>query len=147
MVKVVKLFTDVLWKRCSESFIGNHLCGSLFFNKALGLQAKERLMHRCFPVSFTKYFRTLFLQNTPGWLPLLNILFLLVTSTSATKRCFLQPLLFKYFRDKHCELLANSPFWVSYTDSQSWLCRFIANRLSDVPNAAEKRKQSPSCLL
>ena len=60
MVKVVKLFTGALWKRCSDNFIGKHLYRSLF-NKVSYLQAKERLQHRCFPVSFTKYFRTLFL--------------------------------------------------------------------------------------
>ena len=37
-------------------FKGKHLHQSLFFNKVL--------WHRCFPVSFTKSFRTPFLQNT-----------------------------------------------------------------------------------
>ena len=29
---------------------------------------KKRLWHRCFPVSFAKFLRTPFLQNTSGWL-------------------------------------------------------------------------------
>ena len=33
MVKVAKLFTGVLWKRCSNNFTGKHLCRSLFFFK------------------------------------------------------------------------------------------------------------------
>ena len=57
------------------NFTGKHLCRNLFFNKVLRLLAKERLLRRCFPVSFTKYFWTLFLQNTSGWLLLLNTRF------------------------------------------------------------------------
>ena len=57
------------------NFIGKHLYGSLFFNKVSCLQAKERLLHRCFPVSFTEYFRTIFLQNTSGCMLLLNTFF------------------------------------------------------------------------
>ena len=29
---------------------------------------KKRLWHKCFPVSFAKFLRTFFLQNTSGWL-------------------------------------------------------------------------------
>ena len=29
---------------------------------------KKRLRHRCFPLNFVKLLRTLFLQNTSGWL-------------------------------------------------------------------------------
>ena len=42
-------------------FTGKHLCRSLFFNKAL---LKKKLWHRCFPVNFTIFLRTPFLQNT-----------------------------------------------------------------------------------
>ena len=62
-------------------FTGNHLCQSLFFNKAAGLRPttllnettllKKRLWHRCFPVNFAKFLTTPFLQNTSGRL-LLN---------------------------------------------------------------------------
>ena len=45
------------------NFTGKHYCWSLFFIK---LQAWRRLQHRCFPVKFTKYLRTPFLQNTFG---------------------------------------------------------------------------------
>ena len=78
MVKVVKLYTGVLWKRCSDEFYRKHLWGSLLFNKVSYLQAKERLLHRYFPVSFTKYFRALLLQNTSGSLLLLNNFFCLL---------------------------------------------------------------------
>ena len=60
MVKVVKLFTGVCEKATLMNVIGKHLCRSLFFKKVSCLQAKERLLHRFFPMSFTKYFRTLF---------------------------------------------------------------------------------------
>ena len=60
-------------KAALKNFIGKHLWGSLFFNKISCLQSKERLLHRCFPVSFTKYFKTLLSQNTSRWLLLLNI--------------------------------------------------------------------------
>ena len=49
-------------------FTGKDLCQILFFNKVASLTPatllKERLWHRCFPVSFAKFLRTPFLQNT-----------------------------------------------------------------------------------
>ena len=67
MVRVVKLFTRVLWKSCSDEFYWKKLCWSLFFNNVSHLQAKGRLLLKCSPVSFTKYFRTLFFCKTlPG---------------------------------------------------------------------------------
>ena len=51
-------------------FTGKNLCQILFFNKAAGLRPatliKKRLWHRCFPVSFLKFLRTPFIQNTSG---------------------------------------------------------------------------------
>ena len=50
----------------------NHLCQSLFFNKAQGPRPatllKKRLRHRCLPVNFVKFSKAPFLQNTSGWL-------------------------------------------------------------------------------
>ena len=60
MVKVVELFTGVLWKSRPDEFYRKHLYRNLFFDK-------ERLLHRFFSVSFTKYFTT--------WLLLLNTFF------------------------------------------------------------------------
>ena len=31
VVTTVKLFTGIIWKRCSNNFIGQHLCRTLFF--------------------------------------------------------------------------------------------------------------------
>ena len=74
MLKVVELFTGVLWKSCSDvNFVGKHL--NLFLYNVSRPQAKERLLHRCFPMRFTKYFRTLLLQNISVWLLLLNTFF------------------------------------------------------------------------
>ena len=48
-------------------FTGKHLCQSLFFICVrLATLLKKRLWHRCFPVNFAKFLRTLFLQNTFG---------------------------------------------------------------------------------
>ena len=51
-------------------FTGKHLGQSLFFNKVGGLRPatllKKRTWHSCFPVSFAKFLRTLFLQNIFG---------------------------------------------------------------------------------
>ena len=51
-------------------FTGKHLWQSLFFNKVAGPRPatllKKRLYHRCFLVSFMKFLRTPFLQNTSG---------------------------------------------------------------------------------
>ena len=53
-------------------FTGKTLCLSLFFNKVTDLipttLLKRRIWHRCFPVSFAKFSRALFLQNSSGWL-------------------------------------------------------------------------------
>ena len=49
-------------------FTGKHLCQTLFFNNVAGLRSatllKNRLWHRCFPVSFGKILKHLFSQNT-----------------------------------------------------------------------------------
>ena len=89
------------------------LWGSLLLNKVSRLQAKERLLHRCFPVSFTKYFRTLLLQDASGVTASAKHPFLFVTLTSATKKISLDLGYSKYFRNKHHELLANSSLWRS----------------------------------
>ena len=64
------------YRRCSikkrvlkniGKFTGKQLCWSLF-NKVAGWRSttllKKRLRHWCFPVSFAKFLRTIFLQNT-----------------------------------------------------------------------------------
>ena len=56
-------------------FTGKHLWQSLFFNKVAGLRPatlwEKRLWHRCFPVNFPKFLRTLFLTELLRWLLLL----------------------------------------------------------------------------
>ena len=51
-------------------FIEKHLCQSFLFNKVAFVRPatllKKRLWHRCFPVNFRKYLRTLLLYNTSG---------------------------------------------------------------------------------
>ena len=51
-------------------FTGKHLYQSLFFDKVAGLRRttllKKRLLHKCFPVNFAKFLRTLFSHNTFG---------------------------------------------------------------------------------
>ena len=47
-----------------STFTGKHLCQSLFFDKVAGLSPAALLKkdwHRCFPVNFVKFLRTLFL--------------------------------------------------------------------------------------
>ena len=50
-------------------FTGKHLCHSLFFHKVVGLRPttllKKRPWHRCFPVNFAKFSRTLFCRTPP----------------------------------------------------------------------------------
>ena len=61
-------------------FTGKYLCQSLFFTKVAGLRPesllKIRLWYKCFPVNFAKFVRTLFLQNTSGWLILAIVVLL-----------------------------------------------------------------------
>ena len=53
---------------------GKHLRQSLFFNKVAGLRSenfiKKRLWHRCFPVTFVKFLRTLFYIEHLWWVVL-----------------------------------------------------------------------------
>ena len=55
-------------------FTGKNLCQKLFSNKVAGLRPanllKKRLWHGCFPVNFTEFLWTPFLQNTSGRLHL-----------------------------------------------------------------------------
>ena len=104
------------------------------FNKVSRLQAKERFLHRCFPVSFTKYFRAFFLQNTSAWLLLLNSPFLLVALTSARKKTFPSTLVISnIFETKtvNClrTALCGGP---RQTVSCDLICWFIAKRASDM---------------
>ena len=50
------------------------MCRSLFFDKVAGLNPEtlltNRLIHRCFSVSFAKFFRTPFFTEYLGWLHL-----------------------------------------------------------------------------
>ena len=130
LVKFVKLFTGVFFEKVVlMNLIGKHLRGSLFLNKVSRLQAKERLLDRCFPVSFTKYFLTLFLQNISGWLFLLNTLFYSLR----------QPQLQKMFPSTLVILNIFEQLFVEVLDRQS------AVTMSE--NVAGNRKQSPSSLL
>ena len=56
-------------------FVGKHLCQGLFYSKAACLRPatllKKSFWHRCFHGNFSKFLRTLFLQNTP-WQLLLH---------------------------------------------------------------------------
>ena len=63
------LKTAVIQKQSFAKFTKKHLCQSLLFNKVAGRRAtllKRRLWHRCFPVNFSKFLRTPFLQNNSG---------------------------------------------------------------------------------
>ena len=114
MVKVIKLFTGVLGKRSPDDFIGKHLCRTISLNKVSPLHAKQRLMHmrRCFPVSFTKYFKMLSEQKTSGWLLLVNT-FLFVTSTSARKNVSLDIdfFIFTFFISEKTKAATGDVLW------------------------------------
>ena len=77
-------------------FIRKQLCRSFFFNKILRLQSKERFLHRYFLWILTNI------------LEQFRISFLFSKVNLSHKKIFLWPWLFKYFRSKHCESLANS---------------------------------------
>ena len=148
MVKVAKLFTGILWKRCFDNFIEKLLCRSLFhayrprsftptgviserFLKDFRKISAQVLFCEFYQI-FQNVFLVALLQNTSVWHFLLNTPFLFVRSTSASENVSFNLGYFKYFWDKHCELLPNSFFWRSWTDSQLWLSWFTANRANDM---------------
>ena len=99
---IKKLFWRVL--KISQK---KNLCMSLLLNKFAGLYPdfffflKKRFLLTCFPVSFAKYFRALFLQNTSGWLLLQNILVFHVNFSHKMLALLFFPFYFKYFQSKH----------------------------------------------
>ena len=62
-----KLPPELLYRKGAlknfAKFTGKYLCQSLFLIKLLAW-GLARLWHKCFPVNFTKFLRTSFLQNT-----------------------------------------------------------------------------------
>ena len=75
------MWVDVAW--CGLAWVGVAWCGLVwvgvawcvkryghFFNKGASLRPetllKKRLWHRCFPVNFVKFLKTLFLRNISG---------------------------------------------------------------------------------
>ena len=75
--KIAIYFEPVVRRCCAlknfAKFIGKHLYQSLFFNKVAGLRpvtlSRKKLWHKCFPVNFTKFFKTPFLKEHLRWLP------------------------------------------------------------------------------
>ena len=63
-------FANVLQNRCSKNFALEAPALESLFSKVEGPQLCKfifkRLQHRCFPMRFAKYLRTLFLQYTSG---------------------------------------------------------------------------------
>ena len=78
-------------------FTEKQLCQSVFFNKVAGLRPatflKKRFWHRCFPMIFGKFLRTIFLTEHLWWL-LLFLPGLQIVNLFWTKRLFLQDILF-----------------------------------------------------
>ena len=62
-----------------------------------------------FSCEFYQIFQNTFFCKTRLMTASAKYPFLFVTSTSATKNISFKLGYFKYFREKHCELLANSP--------------------------------------
>ena len=67
---VQRCFAKKVFLEISQNSQEKHLSENFLFNKVKGLRlatlSKKRLWHRCFPVNFTKFLRTPFLQNTPA---------------------------------------------------------------------------------
>ena len=86
-------YSQVFYEKAAlMNFIRKQQWGNLFFDNVSRLQAKERLLHRYLPVSFTKYFRTLLLKNTFG--SLLLVITLFCSLRHSHKKCFFRPWLF-----------------------------------------------------
>ena len=70
-----QLFTDVLQNKCSQNLVKFHRKTPVLetlFNKVPGLRLvtlfKKRLQHRCLPVKFKQFSRTLFFTEHLQWL-------------------------------------------------------------------------------
>ena len=81
MVKVVKLFTGVLWKSCPNEFY-----------RETPMQESRNPPVNVFSCEFYQMFQNAFLANISGWLLLLNTHFCYVHLSH--KKCVLQPWLF-----------------------------------------------------
>ena len=101
MIKVVKLFTALM------NFMGKHLCRSLFLVKFHTYRLKKDSCSGVFLWGLPNLSGSFFAKHL--WVTAFaKYPFLFVTSTSATKIVSFGLGYFKYFRDKHRELLANS---------------------------------------
>ena len=136
------------------NFIGKHIQGSRFFDKVSRLQAKERLLYRCFPVSFTKYFRTLFLQNTSGWLLLLNTLFCSLRRPQPQKMFPSTLVILNVFETNivNClrTALCGGPRQTVSCDQDDLLLIRASNMsemLLEIGRSRTAKKQSPRCVL
>ena len=83
ILKVIRAFVPITrssHQKCSieivvlknfTKFTGKQLCQSLFFNNVADLRPaillKRRFWHRCFPVSFVKFFITSFYRTPPDY--------------------------------------------------------------------------------
>ena len=113
MVKDAKLFTVVLWKRSSEKKRKKKR-KTLMQESLSRQQTKQFHAYSLKKDSYAGVFLWVlpnvsesffFLQNTSVWLFLLNTPFFFVMSTPPSKNVSFNLGYFKYFRDKHCELL------------------------------------------
>ena len=119
MVKVVKLFTEVLWRSCADAFYRKTPIRSLksYRIKFDAFRLRKRLLYKVFSCEFYQIFQNPFFANHLWVTAPTKYLFLIVTSTPATKNVSLDLDDFKYFWDKQCELLVNSNLWRSHTYS------------------------------
>ena len=85
-------FTGFLWKSCSDeldTIYRKTPIRGLFFNKILRLQPKEKILHRCFPVSFAKHFKHFCKTQTPLNDCFFQIRFFVHYVDLSHKKCFL----------------------------------------------------------
>ena len=79
-------------KAAVMNFIGKNLCRSLFLNKVSCIQAKERLLHKCFTVVLPNIWECLFFAKHIWVTASAKYPFLFVMTTSATKKICLSTL-------------------------------------------------------
>ena len=65
---LLKVFCKKGAFRNFAKFAGKHLCQGLFRSQRVATLLKKRFWHRCFPMNFAKFPRTLFLTEHLWWL-------------------------------------------------------------------------------
>ena len=128
---IKKVFLEISQNSQENTCAGKHLCQRLFF-------IKKSLWRRCFPVNFTKFLRTPFLQNSSGGC-FFKLQVNAKNSFTHTPSCILPSF-------SKNTLFSQNTSW-SLLPKRLWKCESIISFQKYKRKVVILKKQSPGCAL